>query len=237
MAGQSDSWRTCPLKEVPKELCFNIEEPDPNYEILKIKIKVEGATGDVFYQEISDKNKKDQLNGSVLLLHGKRFTSQNWFDIGTLQHMIRFGYRAVAVDLPGYGLSKDVELTVDKGEFLLNIIKALKLEHSVIVSPSMSGTFALPLLMKHPEVFRGYVPVAPVETELYSADQYGKIQVPTFIVYGEHDTDFGQKSMNNLKNLPNSRIYVIEGAGHPAWLDQPITWHNLMYNFLVHIPK
>lgn len=38
---------------------------------------------------------------TVLLLHGIRFSSENWLNIGTLETLAKAGCRAVAVDLPG----------------------------------------------------------------------------------------------------------------------------------------
>ena len=43
----------------------------------------------------------EQPTQSVLFLHGMKFSSKNWLDIKSVHHVAQWGYRAVAVDLPG----------------------------------------------------------------------------------------------------------------------------------------
>ena len=52
----------------------------------------------------------------------------------------------------------------------------------VVVSPSKSGQFSVPLLLRQPDWLAGYVPVAPVMTELITPDAAANIKVrpPSF---------------------------------------------------------
>jgi pimeloyl-ACP methyl ester carboxylesterase len=51
------------------------------------------------------KNSSSQESVSILLLHGARYTSSTWVDLGTLNALANAGCRAVAVDLPAHGSS------------------------------------------------------------------------------------------------------------------------------------
>ena len=82
------------------------------------------------------------------------------------------------MDLPGYGKTES-SVAADPGGFLSALIDALGLLDGggvVIVSPSMSGRFSLPFLVSHPEKVKGYVPVAPVSTEMY-VESFSSIKV------------------------------------------------------------
>ena len=40
---------------------------------------------------------------TVVFLHGARYTSDTWNEIGALDNVAANGYHAVALDLPGFG--------------------------------------------------------------------------------------------------------------------------------------
>jgi len=64
------------------------------------------------------------------------------------------------------------------------------------------------------------------------------LQVPTMIVYGTKDKTLGLESVGNLRNMPNSEIMPMEGAGHANYEEKPDEWHRLLYNFLLAVePK
>uniref|UniRef100_A0A3Q2PXI1 Putative protein-lysine deacylase ABHD14B n=1 Tax=Fundulus heteroclitus TaxID=8078 RepID=A0A3Q2PXI1_FUNHE len=197
-------------------------------------VQVEICKAPLFYRQSQPTAGDPKM--SVLLLHGIRFSSENWLNIGTLETLAKAGCRAVALDLPELGQSKSAKAPVPLGElapaaFLKEVCEQLNLSPVVVISPSLSGTYSLPFLLEHQPLVRAYVPVAPICTEKFTAEQYQSVKVPTLIVYGDQDT-LGEVSLRNLSNLTNHRVVVMKGAGHPCYLDDPDTWHKALTDFL-----
>lgn len=177
-----------------------------------------------------------QAHFSVLLLHGIRFSSETWQNLGTLHRLAQAGYQAVAIDLPGLGHSKEAAAPVPIGElapgsFLAAVVDALELGPPVVISPSLSGMYSLPFLTAPGSQLRGYVPVAPICTDKINAANYASVKTPALIVYGDQDP-MGQSSFEHLKQLPNHRVLIMKGAGHPCYLDKPEEWHTGLLDFL-----
>ncbi|XP_078517291.1 protein ABHD14A-like isoform X2 [Lissotriton helveticus] len=171
----------------------------------------------------------------ILLLHGQSFTSKTWQDLGTLTLLAEHGHRAVALDLPGYGMSLESKAKAsDQGrlDYMLRIIETLGLKDPIVISPSMSGLFSLPLVLQHGEHLRGFIPIAPVGTKSYSAEQYQRVQTPTLIVYGERDTNLGTQSLENLRQIPKHTVAMLVDAKHACYLDQPRHFHQALIGFL-----
>ncbi|XP_067417273.1 putative protein-lysine deacylase ABHD14B isoform X2 [Emydura macquarii macquarii] len=196
-------------------------------------IPVDGQT--LFYRQAVPAQQAPAL--SVLLLHGIRFSSDTWLNLQTLVKLADAGYRAVAIDLPGLGRSKEATAPAPVGQpapagFLKAVFEALQLDRAVVISPSLSGMYSLPFLFQHSHLVQAYVPVAPICTEKFPATQYASVKTPALIVYGDQDTQLGEVSLNNLRNLPNHRVLVLKGAGHACYLDKPDEWHRGLLDFL-----
>lgn len=171
------------------------------------------------------------LGTTILLLHGGRFSAETWRDLGTLEKLARAGHRFLAIDIPGgVGKSPAVELSTD--EFLGQLMDALGLREPVLVSPSMSGRFSLPLLTRHPERFSAWVPIAPAGLDSHR-DRLSQLDIPTLIVWGSEDRTFPVAEARELAaRLPRSQTMILEGAGHPCYLDRPDEFHARLLRFL-----
>ena len=167
---------------------------------------------------------------ALLLLHGARFSSETWRELGTLEHLAGAGLKVVAVDLPGYGGSTRTEL--EAGLFLERLVDVLGLVRPVVVAPSMSGAFAFPFVLDHGASCGGFVPVAPAAVARY-AERLGEIQVPTLVMWGTADSVFPVAGAESLAAaIPDADFVLFKGAPHPAYLDQPDLFHERLLEFV-----
>lgn len=175
----------------------------------------------------------------VLFLHGKAFNSHTWEQLGTLQLLSKRGYRAVAVDLPGFGNSapsKEVSTESGRVELLEGVLRDLQLQNTVLVSPSLSGSYALPFLMQSHHQLCGFVPIAPTSTRNYAQERFQAVKTPTLILYGELDHTLARESLQQLRHLPNHSVVKLHDAGHACYLHKPEAFHLALLAFLDHLP-
>ncbi|NXD82383.1 ABHEA protein, partial [Halcyon senegalensis] len=137
--------------------------------------------------------------------------------------------------MSGYGDSPPAEMVATvqgRVSFLDHVLQALGMWRPVLISPSMSGRFALPFLLAQGERLAGFVPIAPVGTKDYTAEQYQRVQTPTLILYGDRDTSLGHQALQNLQHLPGHQVAMVPGAGHACYLDKPEDFHRALLGFL-----
>ncbi len=166
---------------------------------------------------------------SVLFLHGASFSAQTWQEIGSLKLLAEKGYRVVAIDLPGYGTSQNK--FTSHPEFLRELIQELNLQKPIIVSPSMSGGYSLPFIVKYAEKLSGFVPIAPVGIPGF-AQQLQGITLPTLAIWGSNDgiVPVAQADLL-LEMMPNARKILLQNAGHACYMRATDEFHKQLLQF------
>lgn len=93
---------------------------------------------------------------AILLIHGLASNSRLWD--GAAEHLARLGYRVVAVDQRGHGLSDKPEDGYDMGTVVADaaaVIERLELDRPVVAGQSWGGNVVIELAHRRPDLVRG----------------------------------------------------------------------------------
>jgi len=213
-----------------------IDEDKRSIPVYEDTLEIDGV-GTVYYRYTEPRGRGGHVQPDVLLLHGAKYASQTWKGLGTMQIFSYWGYRTIAIDLPGYKLSKKADPpATSKGRlaFMEAVADALRLSKVVIIAPSMGGEYGLPALLMDNDIdLRGFIAIAPQDTIKYTKGQYQSVDVPVLVMYGERDkTPAKEESIYWMENIPDHTNVMIKRAEHVAFVGNPEDFHKEILRFL-----
>eukprot|EP01059_Diplonema_ambulator_P033616 TRINITY_DN7126_c0_g2_i1.p1 TRINITY_DN7126_c0_g2~~TRINITY_DN7126_c0_g2_i1.p1 ORF type:complete len:350 (+),score=110.76 TRINITY_DN7126_c0_g2_i1:49-1050(+) len=219
---------------VPKR---DLEEEEENeqkyyskgdYESITTNMVSTGTT----YNVHSVQAKMDRYDGEVLLLHGNAYTHTIWKDIETMDRIREAGFRPTSVDLPGKGLSYPLAPVPVRGQWLVDYINEMKIKNPIVVAPSMSGTYALPVLLNYPGTMKALVAIAPSGALKVQDEQWKNVTVPVSIMFGANDPLAYVAAATMFRTIPLASRWKVANGTHAFYVTRGAEFNKRLVKFI-----
>jgi 3-oxoadipate enol-lactonase len=117
------------------------------------------------------------------------------------------------------------------GRFAEGFLKAVFAPKTFDIHPSIIDETRRMVLSNSPLGICGALLAMAGRTD--TTEALSKINVPTLILVGEHDAVTPPSAAKNMHDrIPNSKLHLIENAGHMSNLENPVMFNKHLTNFL-----
>jgi len=170
----------------------------------------------------------------VVLLHGKKFTADDWSNSGLLDALSHEGFKVIALNLPGFGQSEALKSDKSYPDFLADLMPQLGINSFHLVGPSFSGEASIQFAIRHESMLKTLTLVDSVNVKQYE-QSLPDIRTNTLIVWGQKDEIAAYPNALILQEkLPNSTLYTFENLGHTCYFDDMPTFTKVL---LLHLKQ
>jgi pimeloyl-ACP methyl ester carboxylesterase len=201
------------LRSQVKAMDINLEGIEYPFPVKYIQLNIQKQHFRMAYMDITP----SKPNGkSILLLHGKNFSSAYWKQ--TAEALLANGYRVVMPDQIGFGKSSKPQWLQYTFQQLAtntkNLLDTLGIEKVAVLGHSMGGMVAVRFTLMFPETVTKLILENPIGLEDY------KIKIP----YQSVDLLYQKELKQNVESM---RKYQLSSYYDNKWKPQYDEWLNL----------
>jgi hypothetical protein len=193
-------------------------------------------------QEFHQNTYSDSTDFEIILLHGAKYSKDDWVTSGILNDLCLQGGKHISVTAVDLSVRADGDGFRDAFDALVQS-GVLCGKPVVVVSPSASGKAMVSLAvhasgrgdisdLKH--MIRAWIPVAsPSVLALKDSSvlgSYSKAAVPILAIHGDQD-GMGRKVSSTLVREANAKSLELKG-GHAVYLDSPRDFVRVILSFI-----
>lgn len=191
-----------------------------NYNFPVKTIKINSET--IAYADEGDGNK------TLLFVHGLSSNLDSWKkNIAGLKS----DFRAIAIDLPGYGKSSRGKTDYSLAEYagiLNDLAKKMDLKNVTLVGHSMGGQIAMHSVLKYPETYKKLILIAPAGIETFTAQEAALMKdsyTPAMVMAASDEQVLANYKMNfysfpeDAQGMVDDRIAMKSAQDFPGYAE------------------
>ncbi|WP_010917425.1 alpha/beta fold hydrolase [Thermoplasma volcanium] len=167
----------------------------------------------------------------IIMVHGARFSSETWVEVGTVSAVSSIPMRVISVDLPGYGRSEGGQWK-DLRDFMNDFIDVLGIQKTALLGASLGGNVVASFAVSKPESVLALILVGAVGIRDLNADLSKLDGKPTLLIWGSKDTVSDRSNYETYMKYVKSSQFMNIGTNHACYFDDKNTFNNAVVSFL-----